>query len=261
MSRSLSATQETCIGPGRVGGDDAWRGWAILWIWMNGRIAKEDGVRHGMYSAPLRIPCTTEGPEKGGSAVSLCARGGISHGSCAVVVKSCWPVAGGGQGGEAESPDSDQMKWGRSVDALIGGPGDPSTGGWESKVSTFGEPDARSREAERSNGVSSHDVWALHPKEENTPNDESGFDDVASKIWKGSELNNVWSWRGREGYQDMDHDYDWSEYVGQYNHPFSIWNRLQAENLIDQRVTVDSSPKGLNTEQRKIYNTVVNQYT
>ena len=60
------------------------------------------------------------------------------------------------------------------------------------------------------------------------------------------------------GYQDMDHNYDWSEYVG---HPFSIWNRLQAENLIDQRVTVDSSPDSLNTEQWKIYNTVVNQYT
>jgi ATP-dependent DNA helicase PIF1 len=51
------------------------------------------------------------------------------------------------------------------------------------------------------------------------------------------------------GYQDMDHNYDWSKYVGQYNHPFSIWNRLQAENLIDQCVTVDSSPEGLNTEQ------------
>jgi hypothetical protein len=62
------------------------------------------------------------------------------------------------------------------------------------------------------------------------------------------------------GYQDMDHNYDWSEYVGQYNHPFSIWNRFQAENLIDQRVTVDSAPEGLNTEQRKIYDTVVNQY-
>jgi hypothetical protein len=63
------------------------------------------------------------------------------------------------------------------------------------------------------------------------------------------------------GYQDMDHNCDWSKYVGQYNHPFSIWNRLQAENPIDQRVTVDSAPEGLNTEQRKIYGTVVNQYT
>jgi hypothetical protein len=50
------------------------------------------------------------------------------------------------------------------------------------------------------------------------------------------------------GYQDMDHNYDWSEYIGQYNHPFSIWNQLQAENLIDQCVTVDSFPEGLNTE-------------
>ena len=40
------------------------------------------------------------------------------------------------------------------------------------------------------------------------------------------------------GCQDMDYNYDWFEYIGQYNHPFSIWNRLQAENLIDQRVTV-----------------------
>ena len=60
------------------------------------------------------------------------------------------------------------------------------------------------------------------------------------------------------GYQNMDHNYDWSEYVGQYNHPFSIWNRLQAENLIDQYVTVDSSPEGLNTKQQKIYDTIVN---
>jgi hypothetical protein len=62
------------------------------------------------------------------------------------------------------------------------------------------------------------------------------------------------------GYRDMDHNYDWSEYFGQYNYPVNIWNRLQAENLIDQHVTVDSTLEGLNLEQRKIYDTVVNQY-
>jgi hypothetical protein len=63
------------------------------------------------------------------------------------------------------------------------------------------------------------------------------------------------------GYRDIDRDYDWSEHFGQYNHPASIWDRLRAENPIDQYVTVDSSLENLNIEQQKIYDTIVNQYT
>ena len=35
---------------------------------------------------------------------------------------------------------------------------------------------------------------------------------------------------------------------------------MKAENPIELRVEVDSSPRALNTEQRKLYNTIVDHY-
>ena len=50
-------------------------------------------------------------------------------------------------------------------------------------------------------------------------------------------------------------------FFAQYNHSPSIFDRLKAENPIAQLVTMTSSPEGLNTEQRKLYDVVVDQYT
>ena len=62
------------------------------------------------------------------------------------------------------------------------------------------------------------------------------------------------------GYQDMDRDYDWSVFFGRYPHPSSIFNQHKDANPINQVVTSTSSPEGLNTEQRKMYDVIVGQY-
>ena len=59
----------------------------------------------------------------------------------------------------------------------------------------------------------------------------------------------------------MDHNYDWSSHVSQYDISPEIWEQVKAENPIAQVVTLDSSPLPLNREQRKLYDTVVNQYS
>jgi hypothetical protein len=66
---------------------------------------------------------------------------------------------------------------------------------------------------------------------------------------------------GQEGIREIDRNYDWSIYIGRYNiHP-EIWNQIKAENPIAQVVTIDSSPDSLNLEQRKLYDTIVSQYS
>jgi ATP-dependent DNA helicase PIF1 len=62
-------------------------------------------------------------------------------------------------------------------------------------------------------------------------------------------------------YWDMDRNFDWSMFFAQYNHPPGIFDRLKAENSIVQLVTTTSSPESLNTEQQKLYDVVVDQYT
>ena len=62
-------------------------------------------------------------------------------------------------------------------------------------------------------------------------------------------------------YWDMDRDFNWPMFFDQYNHPSSILDQLQTEHPIDQAITTNSSPGCLNPEQRKIYDTVVDQYT
>jgi hypothetical protein len=59
----------------------------------------------------------------------------------------------------------------------------------------------------------------------------------------------------------MDRDFNWPMFFGRYDHPSSILDQLQTEHPIDQAVTTNSSPGRLNPEQRKIYDTVVDQYT
>jgi ATP-dependent DNA helicase PIF1 len=50
-------------------------------------------------------------------------------------------------------------------------------------------------------------------------------------------------------------------FFGRYNHSPSIFDRLKAGNPVVQIVTTTSSLEGLNTEQWKLYDIVVDQYT
>ncbi|KID81125.1 ATP-dependent DNA helicase PIF1 [Metarhizium guizhouense ARSEF 977] len=63
------------------------------------------------------------------------------------------------------------------------------------------------------------------------------------------------------GVREMDRDYDWSLHVGRYDISPDIWDQVKAENPIAQAVLMDSSPDPLNVEQRKLYDTVVSQYS
>jgi ATP-dependent exoDNAse (exonuclease V) alpha subunit len=63
------------------------------------------------------------------------------------------------------------------------------------------------------------------------------------------------------GTREMDRDYDWSLHVGRYDISPEIWDQVKAENPIAQVVVMDSSPDPLNLEQRKLYDTVVGQYS
>lgn len=62
------------------------------------------------------------------------------------------------------------------------------------------------------------------------------------------------------GTREMDRSYNWSMHAGRYEILPDIWEQVKAANPITQVVTTDSSPNPLNTEQRKLYDTVVNHY-
>ena len=63
------------------------------------------------------------------------------------------------------------------------------------------------------------------------------------------------------GNREIDRLYDWSSHVGRYDISPEIWQQMKDENPIPQVVTVNSSPHRLNPEQRKLYDTVADQYT
>jgi hypothetical protein len=63
------------------------------------------------------------------------------------------------------------------------------------------------------------------------------------------------------GTRDMDQNYDWSVHVGRYDISPDIWDQVKAGNPIAQVVVMDSSRDPLNLEQRKLYDTVVDQYS
>jgi len=63
------------------------------------------------------------------------------------------------------------------------------------------------------------------------------------------------------GSREMDLIYDWSAHVGRYDISPDMWERVKAENPIEQVAAIDSSPDPLNVEQRKLYDTVVGQYS
>jgi hypothetical protein len=62
------------------------------------------------------------------------------------------------------------------------------------------------------------------------------------------------------GTREIDCNYGWSPHIGRYDIPPEIWDQIKTENPTAQVVTIDSSPDPLNLEQRKLYNTVVDQY-
>jgi hypothetical protein len=61
--------------------------------------------------------------------------------------------------------------------------------------------------------------------------------------------------------RDIDREYDWSVHVGRYNIQPEIWDQVKAENPAAQVVSIDPSPDSLNLEQKKLYDTVVSQYS
>lgn len=63
------------------------------------------------------------------------------------------------------------------------------------------------------------------------------------------------------GTREMDRSYDWSSHVGQYEIFPDVWEQMKAANPTAQVVTMDASPLPLNFEQRKLYDTMVEQYT
>ena len=64
------------------------------------------------------------------------------------------------------------------------------------------------------------------------------------------------------GSREIDRSYDWSTHIRRYNEICpEVWEQMKAENPIELRVEVNSSPEALNTEQRILYDTMVAHYT
>jgi hypothetical protein len=63
------------------------------------------------------------------------------------------------------------------------------------------------------------------------------------------------------GSREIDCSYDWSPHIGRYNEIHTeVWDQMKVDNPIELRVEVDSSPRALNSEQRKLFDTIVAQY-
>jgi hypothetical protein len=63
------------------------------------------------------------------------------------------------------------------------------------------------------------------------------------------------------GSREIDLSYDWSTHIGRYNELHTeVWEQMKAENPIEVRVEVDSSPGALNAERSNFYDTIVAQY-
>lgn len=62
------------------------------------------------------------------------------------------------------------------------------------------------------------------------------------------------------GLRDIDRAYDWTQHVGRDTTTPEDWAEFKAANETEQAVDVDSDPSLLNTEQRRLYDTVTDQY-
>jgi hypothetical protein len=62
------------------------------------------------------------------------------------------------------------------------------------------------------------------------------------------------------GGRDLDRIYDWTSHVGRDLTTLEEWDQFKLLHYTEQAVTVDSEPRPLNTEQRKLYNIVTAQY-
>jgi hypothetical protein len=58
------------------------------------------------------------------------------------------------------------------------------------------------------------------------------------------------------GSQDIDRAYDWTSHIGRYTATPEVWEQFGL-----REVVIDPSPAALNTEQRKLYDLIVPQYT
>jgi ATP-dependent DNA helicase PIF1 len=66
---------------------------------------------------------------------------------------------------------------------------------------------------------------------------------------------------GTLGDREIDRNYDWASYVGQYDDITpELWDQLKAENPIEQLVDSSASTDKLNPGQLALYNVVVNHY-
>jgi ATP-dependent DNA helicase PIF1 len=63
------------------------------------------------------------------------------------------------------------------------------------------------------------------------------------------------------GSRNIDRNYDWTPHVGRFSTTPTDWATFRAANVIEQDVTVDSSPTVLNLEQRKLYDIIITQYS
>jgi ATP-dependent DNA helicase PIF1 len=62
-------------------------------------------------------------------------------------------------------------------------------------------------------------------------------------------------------HRNIDLQYDWATHIGRCAVWKDIWDQVKAENQTVQVVTADPTPEALNTEQWKLYEAVVSQYT
>jgi hypothetical protein len=64
------------------------------------------------------------------------------------------------------------------------------------------------------------------------------------------------------GSREIDRLYDWPTHIGRYKEICrEVWEQTKAEIPIELRAEVNSSPEALNTEQRKLYDTIIAPYT
>lgn len=66
---------------------------------------------------------------------------------------------------------------------------------------------------------------------------------------------------GDLGSRDMDRSYNWAPHVGRFDTTYETWLQFKTANPIRQNVTVSSSAGRLNSEQQKLYDVIIAQYS
>jgi primosomal protein N' len=64
------------------------------------------------------------------------------------------------------------------------------------------------------------------------------------------------------GSQDINQAYDWTSHIGWHTAIIPKgWEQYKQQNPADQEVVINSLPTALNTEQRKLYDLIISQYS